>query len=214
MWEQSSVGQVAFKVGWDLGLNYVAFWSGYDDHDPYWYTHTDGMLLANANAKLLLKLKPSLILHYSLIRTLSSISLANYSRFWLWFGILAPVRKQPAHISVGHHRTLISWESDAESDLAPPELGFSFFLFCFFFFLLAPRSPPGLLHMLRQTHRTSVNGGWHSLTQIWLLTHTEDSRELTLAAIATNDSWANLSLANWRLTATCHYVSQGTDWDY
>lgn len=40
---------------------------------------------------------------------------------------------------------LISWESDAESDLVPPEFGFSFFLFCFFFFFFAPKSPPGLL---------------------------------------------------------------------
>lgn len=40
---------------------------------------------------------------------------------------------------------LISWESDAESDLVPPEFGFSFFLFCFFFFFFAPKSPPWLL---------------------------------------------------------------------
>ena len=46
----------------------------------------------------------------------------------------------------GSHHTFISWESDAESDLVPPELVFSFFLFCFFFFLLAPKSPPGLLN--------------------------------------------------------------------
>ena len=54
--------------------------------------------------------------------------------------------------------TLISCESEAESDLAPPELGFSFFLFCFFFFFLAPMSPPGLLTgACKRAHTHPVN---------------------------------------------------------
>lgn len=116
------------------------------------------------------------------------------------------------YISVGHPRTFISWESEAESDLAPPELGFSFFLFCFFFFLLAPKSPPGLLQICTQAHSTSLNGGeggWRRLTRARLSTHSPSSGELTLATIATNDSWANVSRALARkLTVGCHHVIQ------
>lgn len=77
--------------------------------------------------------------------------------------------------ALGHHRTLISWESEAESDLAPPELGFSFFLFCFFFFLLAPRSPPGLLHAWAQT-------GKMPLTPLYLCSSCEQQPQQRRAA--------------------------------
>lgn len=90
-------------------------------------------------------------------RTLSPASLAADSTRLVGGG-LGFAMKESVHISLGHLRTFISWESEAESDLAPPELGFSFFLFCFFFFFLAPRSPPGLLD--GHGHKdTSLNGG-------------------------------------------------------
>lgn len=85
----------------------------------------------------------------------------------------------------GLYRTLNSWESEAESDLAPPELGFSFFLFCFFFFRLAPKSPPGLLHVRAQTGRASLWTDWFPVQPPTLGVR---AARLTLATIATANS--------------------------